>query len=934
MPHQQRRLRSERDLLNGPSGVLCTCAPGYTGTGLSCASDDYVEWPLPPDDPLEAEYTVSADGTIVMDRVTGLVWQRELYAGACPADDDAGDGCTYAHAQAYCTSLNLVSLGGLSSGWRLPSLVELISIVNFTDGTPTIDTSPFPGTPLTSFWTNTRDAADPTQSWALSFANGVNATQPVATVSPVRCVNSSMPLATTPTCGLVGEACCYAESCAPDATCNAGTCGRAYDYAQVPPPPDSPPEAQYAVSSDGSIAHDPKTGLYWQRNVPASECPADGAGCTWADATAYCQSLDGIALGGITSAWRVPTLLELVSIVNYGQSQSPPLIDTSIFGNTTTAQAFWAATENAQNLAQAWAVLFADGSANPAAVTTPLPVRCVSAAAPAATTTCGLASEACCYANGCGAGLTCSAATCITDVTFDQGPVPSDFPLEANFAVSSDGILVKDKTTGLYWQRQTFASPCPSDGSGVCTWADAAAYCASLDTNVLGGITSGWRLPSVVELIGIMNYGDLSTPPALDTAIFPPTALASFWTATPDSQDKTQSWLVSATTGVNSVAPTTSANAVRCVSPVAPTASPTGCGLVGDPCCYAESCGAQLACTAAGTSCVVDENYAQVVTTDTPHEAAYTLSPGGSVVTDKATGLVWQRDLEATPCPTTDAGTPGCSWTDAATYCTAMNGRALGGYASGWRLPSIHELVSIVSYDDRIRRAVHRDVALPGDAAGLVLDEHRGRQRAGVVVHGELRRREHERADDGDDPRGAMREPGGDDADARGVRRGEPVVLHDQRVRRGPRLRERHVRPRHGVHALDASARCACRGGVHDRRGRHHRRHDGAQVGAEHGDGDVVGRGHAMRGARRDAREHRLAAPHGGRAGLELVSYGTGPAPYVQGAVFNQVTSNPYWTSTVQAGGSGEAWSVTFADGSSALATTTTSMNVICVSSN
>jgi len=56
------------------------------------------------------------------------------------------------------------------------------------------------------------------------------------------------------------------------------------------------------------------------------------------------------------------------------------------------------------------------------------------------------------------------------------------------------------------------------------------------------------------------------------------------------------------------------------------------------------------------------------------------------IVTDNATGLIWQDDINATVYTAT--------WQGAIDYCESLT---LGGY-DDWRLPNINELLSIVDY--------------------------------------------------------------------------------------------------------------------------------------------------------------------------------------------------------------------------------------------
>lgn len=100
------------------------------------------------------------------------------------------------------------------------------------------------------------------------------------------------------------------------------------------------------------------------------------------------------------------------------------------------------------------------------------------------------------------------------------------------FVVSQNGLSVTDTITGLVWQRDASSSRAGCANGTTCTWAEAKAYCSSL---ILGGV-KGWRLPTRVELLTIVDY-TVNNPP-LDATIFPlPLSLIrDFWTSTPSAQ--------------------------------------------------------------------------------------------------------------------------------------------------------------------------------------------------------------------------------------------------------------------------------------------------------------------------------------------------------------------------------------------------------------
>ena len=82
-------------------------------------------------------FSISNDGLTVRDNITGLTWQRSPdTSGDQPLT--AADKLTWAQAQARPAQLNALKYGGFSD-WRLPSIKELYSLIDFrgTDPNPT-----------------------------------------------------------------------------------------------------------------------------------------------------------------------------------------------------------------------------------------------------------------------------------------------------------------------------------------------------------------------------------------------------------------------------------------------------------------------------------------------------------------------------------------------------------------------------------------------------------------------------------------------------------------------------------------------------------------------------------------------------------------------------------------------------------------------------
>jgi uncharacterized protein DUF1566 len=131
-------------------------------------------------------YTVDAAAGIVTDNATGLVWQR-CVLGVSGANCDAGAArfASQADAASGCSSLNL---GGWPTGWRLPTVKELQSIVDMRAVAPAIDSTAFPGGSTYYFWTSTPYAGDATRAWTVHFSGGFTPTYATTSTLEARCV--------------------------------------------------------------------------------------------------------------------------------------------------------------------------------------------------------------------------------------------------------------------------------------------------------------------------------------------------------------------------------------------------------------------------------------------------------------------------------------------------------------------------------------------------------------------------------------------------------------------------------------------------------------------------------------------------------------------------------------------------------------------------
>lgn len=141
-------------------------------TGIS-ADHSFANWLVADTVPgAKATPSLKAEGSSVRDTVTGLLWQRgstRSYPGCKGEEMKPQNSCTWAEAHKYCESLTVDG-----TGWRLPTKIELESIVDLTRSAPALNTSLF-NPPATNalVWSASSDALDADNSaWVLDLSDG------------------------------------------------------------------------------------------------------------------------------------------------------------------------------------------------------------------------------------------------------------------------------------------------------------------------------------------------------------------------------------------------------------------------------------------------------------------------------------------------------------------------------------------------------------------------------------------------------------------------------------------------------------------------------------------------------------------------------------------------------------------------------------------
>lgn len=231
-------------------------------------------------------YSVNGNGTVT-DRVTGLMWQQT----------DGGE-MTVEQAAVYCDTLSLAGL----TDWRMPTAMELFSILHHDHLNPAIDVAVFPKTAAEYWWSSDRRADDATKVWASNAGGGVGAHPKSETVS-------------------------------------AGGTKKFHIRAVRTVSAPVQPSTRFIDNGNGTVT-DRVFGLIWQKERPA-------APRTWNDALTFADTL---SLGGWTD-WRLPNIKELQSLND--PTLSAPSIDHAIFPLLTSTK-YWSSTTQYNTVANAW----------------------------------------------------------------------------------------------------------------------------------------------------------------------------------------------------------------------------------------------------------------------------------------------------------------------------------------------------------------------------------------------------------------------------------------------------------------------------------------------------------------------------------------------------------------------------------------------------
>jgi hypothetical protein len=215
----------------------------------------------------QPSYALSGDGLTVTDNVTGLTWQKT-------------PGSSYFSRQQAVDYCNALELGGYSD-WRMPTLKELFSISDFSEGWPYLDSTYFDlaATPVSK----------QEQYWASDYYVGVTVEGGSAAAFGVNHGTGHIKAYPASVSGPMGK----------HVRAVRGNTGYGVN--------------DFLNNGDDTIT-DQATGLMWSKTD-------SGTAMDWEDALGYAETQNAANYLGHND-WRLPNVKELQSIVDYTRSPS------------------------------------------------------------------------------------------------------------------------------------------------------------------------------------------------------------------------------------------------------------------------------------------------------------------------------------------------------------------------------------------------------------------------------------------------------------------------------------------------------------------------------------------------------------------------------------------------------------------------------------
>ena len=115
----------------------------------------------------------------VVDTNSGLTWRRCAEGQVWNGNTCTGIALTYTYQAALARATS-------QAPWRLPNRYELFSIVDKSVKNPAIDSTAFPATSASYFWSSSPGGENPTLAWVVGFSGGDSSYAARTDTYPVR----------------------------------------------------------------------------------------------------------------------------------------------------------------------------------------------------------------------------------------------------------------------------------------------------------------------------------------------------------------------------------------------------------------------------------------------------------------------------------------------------------------------------------------------------------------------------------------------------------------------------------------------------------------------------------------------------------------------------------------------------------------------------
>ena len=325
---------TQNDNTNDVTTDATTNLPKTGQTMVYASGDDGniqagVEWPA-------ERFTDNGDGTVT-DTLTGLMWLKN---GSCLRTNWKSAANTLSGLNNQQMQNACAGYSGNYSDWRLPTLNELKSLVNYgsADSAQWLDSEGFVNIKSTYYWSSTTYLGNASKEWMVNMSTGIEkvGSRGNAYILAVRIVatgniaNTSQTVIYTP-----------ADESA------------IQEKIEWPTP-------RFTDNGDGTVT-DTLTGLIWLKDAGCLKKRWNDALNSMLDFNVNPQRYACAEYAGNYSDWRLPNVKEMESMVNYEVADTSGWLNSVGFTNVKSS-GYWSSTTSQRSGAQAWMFNFKKSS--------------------------------------------------------------------------------------------------------------------------------------------------------------------------------------------------------------------------------------------------------------------------------------------------------------------------------------------------------------------------------------------------------------------------------------------------------------------------------------------------------------------------------------------------------------------------------------------